>query len=146
MAINETLNSEVPRKLSRCSEESEFVARMYSVAGASRLHQPEEHMDPVAGTRGSVEMQFLGTLQPAARSNKTFEAVEMLCAVLVNSHACQNWLSPERTDVDRARLCINRIIRDTEALSNVILQIRSLLALVPELRWVPTQTALTPIR
>jgi hypothetical protein len=94
----------------------------------SAIGRPPEHTHTIMGSRDSVERRFLENLQPPAHSSKTFEAIEILCAVLVNSHACHNWLSSERDDVDRARLCINRIIRDTEALSKVILQIRSLLS------------------
>jgi PAS domain S-box-containing protein len=54
------------------------------------------------------------------------EVNQPLAAVVFNSHACQRWLSAEPANVDRAKVTVERIIRDANAAADVVSRIRAL--------------------
>lgn len=51
-------------------------------------------------------------------------STETLSAILANGLACQNWLSPDQLNLERARISIGLVIRDVTALSTIISRIR----------------------
>jgi hypothetical protein len=51
-------------------------------------------------------------------------STETLSAVLANGLACQNWLSPDQLNLERARASISLVIRDVTALSKIMARIR----------------------
>ena len=55
------------------------------------------------------------------------EVSEPLAAIVANSHACQRWLSAEPANVERAKITVERIIRDANSAANVVGRIRALL-------------------
>ena len=54
------------------------------------------------------------------------EVNQPLAAVIANSHACQRWLSTEPPNLQRARVTIERIIRDANGAADVVSGIRAL--------------------
>jgi len=54
------------------------------------------------------------------------EINQPLAAVVANGDACESWLSTEPPNLERARLAVQRIIRDGNAAAEVIQRIRSL--------------------
>ena len=54
------------------------------------------------------------------------EVNQPLAAVVANSHACQRWLSVEPANVERAKITVERIIRDANAAADVVSRIRAL--------------------
>jgi hypothetical protein len=54
------------------------------------------------------------------------EVNQPLAAVITNSHACQRWLSTEPPNLQRARITVERIIRDANGAADVVTRIRSL--------------------
>jgi PAS domain S-box-containing protein len=54
------------------------------------------------------------------------EVNQPLAAVITNSHACQRWLSTEPPNLQRARVTVERIIRDANGAAEVVSRIRAL--------------------
>jgi PAS domain S-box-containing protein len=54
------------------------------------------------------------------------EVNQPLAAVIANSHACQRWLSTEPPNLQRARVTVERIIRDANGTADVVSRIRAL--------------------
>ncbi|MDB5605857.1 MAG: ATPase [Bradyrhizobium sp.] len=54
------------------------------------------------------------------------EVNQPLAAVIANSHACQRWLSTEPPNLQRARITVERIIRDANGAAEVVSRIRAL--------------------
>jgi PAS domain S-box-containing protein len=54
------------------------------------------------------------------------EVNQPLAAVIANSHACQRWLSSEPPNLQRARVTVERIIRDANGAAEVVSRIRAL--------------------
>jgi PAS domain S-box-containing protein len=54
------------------------------------------------------------------------EVNQPLAAIVANSHACQRWLSAEPTNVERAKITVERIIRDANSAADVVSRIRAL--------------------
>jgi PAS domain S-box-containing protein len=54
------------------------------------------------------------------------EVNQPLAAVIANSHACQRWLSTEPPNLQRARVTLERIIRDANGAAEVVCGIRAL--------------------
>lgn len=54
------------------------------------------------------------------------EVNQPLAAIVANSHACHRWLSAEPTNIERARITAERIIRDANSAASVVSRIRSL--------------------
>jgi PAS domain S-box-containing protein len=54
------------------------------------------------------------------------EINQPLAAVVTNGHACQGWLSADTPNVERARLILDRVIRDGNAAADVVRRIRAL--------------------
>jgi PAS domain S-box-containing protein len=54
------------------------------------------------------------------------EVNQPLAAVMANSHACQRWLSTEPPNLQRARVTVERIIRDANGAAEVVSRIRAL--------------------
>jgi PAS domain S-box-containing protein len=54
------------------------------------------------------------------------EVNQPLAAVVFNSHACHRWLSAEPTNVERAKITVERIIRDANSAADVVSRIRAL--------------------
>ena len=54
------------------------------------------------------------------------EVNQPLAAVVTNSHACQRWLSAQPPNMERARVTVERIIRDANAAADVVSRIRAL--------------------
>jgi PAS domain S-box-containing protein len=54
------------------------------------------------------------------------EVNQPLAAVIANSHACQRWLSTEPPNLQRARVTVERIIRDANGAAEVVSRIRAL--------------------
>lgn len=54
------------------------------------------------------------------------EVNQPLAAVVANSHACQRWLTAEPPNLDRARITVERIIRDANSAADVVSHIRAL--------------------
>jgi PAS domain S-box-containing protein len=54
------------------------------------------------------------------------EVNQPLAAVIANSHACQRWLSTEPPNLQRARVTVERIIRDANGAADVVSRIRAL--------------------
>jgi PAS domain S-box-containing protein len=54
------------------------------------------------------------------------EVNQPLAAVIANSYACQRWLSTELPNLQRARVTIERIIRDANGAADVVSRIRAL--------------------
>jgi PAS domain S-box-containing protein len=54
------------------------------------------------------------------------EVNQPLAAVITNSHACQRWLSTEPPNLQRARVTVERIIRDANGAADVVSRIRAL--------------------
>ena len=46
--------------------------------------------------------------------------------MIANSHACQRWLSTEPPNLQRARVTVERIIRDANGAADVVSRIRAL--------------------
>ena len=54
------------------------------------------------------------------------EVNQPLAAIVANSHACQRWLSAEPANIERAKITVERIIRDANSAAEVIGHIRAL--------------------
>ena len=54
------------------------------------------------------------------------EVNQPLAAIVANSHACQRWLSAEPANVERAKITVERIIRDANSAADVVGRIRAL--------------------
>jgi PAS domain S-box-containing protein len=54
------------------------------------------------------------------------EVNQPLAAIVANSHACQRWLSAEPANVERAKITVERIIRDANSAADVVAHIRAL--------------------
>jgi PAS domain S-box-containing protein len=54
------------------------------------------------------------------------EVNQPLAAMVANSHACQRWLSAEPPNLERARVIVERIIRDANSAAEVVSKIRAL--------------------
>jgi PAS domain S-box-containing protein len=54
------------------------------------------------------------------------EVNQPLAAVVFNSHACQRWLSADPPNLDRAKITVERVIRDANAAADVVSRIRAL--------------------
>jgi PAS domain S-box len=54
------------------------------------------------------------------------EVNQPLAAVVANSHACQRWLMAEPPNIDRAQRTVERIIRDANAVADIVSRIRAL--------------------
>lgn len=54
------------------------------------------------------------------------EVNQPLAAIVANSHACQRWLSAEPANVERAKITVERIIRDANSAADVVARIRAL--------------------
>jgi PAS domain S-box-containing protein len=59
------------------------------------------------------------------------EVNQPLAAIVANSHACHRWLSAESPNIDRAKVTLERIIRDANAAADVVTRIRALFRHVP---------------
>jgi PAS domain S-box-containing protein len=54
------------------------------------------------------------------------EVNQPLAAVVFNSHACQRWLSADPPNLDRAKITVERVIRDANAAADVVSRVRAL--------------------
>ena len=54
------------------------------------------------------------------------EVNQPLAAIVANSHACQRWLSAEPRELERAKITVERIIRDANSAADVVSRIRAL--------------------
>jgi PAS domain S-box-containing protein len=54
------------------------------------------------------------------------EINQPLSSVVANGHACQTWLSNEPPNIERARITVERIVRDAKGAAEVVRTIRSL--------------------
>src|SRR5262249_12960601 len=54
------------------------------------------------------------------------EVNQPLAAIVANSHACHRWLSVEPANVERAKITVERIVRDANAAADVVSRIRAL--------------------
>jgi PAS domain S-box-containing protein len=54
------------------------------------------------------------------------EVNQPLAAIVANSHACQRWLSAQPANVERAKITVERIIRDANSAAEVVSRIRAL--------------------
>jgi PAS domain S-box-containing protein len=54
------------------------------------------------------------------------EVNQPLAAIVANSHACHRWLSAEPSNVERAKITIERILRDANSAADVVGRIRAL--------------------
>jgi PAS domain S-box-containing protein len=54
------------------------------------------------------------------------EVNQPLAAIVANSHACQRWLNGDPPNMERARITVERIIRDANSAANVVSRIRAL--------------------
>src|SRR5262249_39770931 len=54
------------------------------------------------------------------------EVNQPLAAIVANSHACQRWLSAEPANVERAKITVERILRDANSAADVVARIRAL--------------------
>jgi PAS domain S-box-containing protein len=70
------------------------------------------------------------------------EVNQPLAAIVANSHACYRWLSAEPSNVDRAKITVERIIRDANSAADVVSRIRALFRQSVETR---TSTALPSV-
>jgi PAS domain S-box-containing protein len=62
------------------------------------------------------------------------EVNQPLAAIVANSHAGQNWLSAEPPNVERAKITVERIIRDANSAADVVSRIRALFRQAPDAR------------
>jgi PAS domain S-box-containing protein len=67
------------------------------------------------------------------------EVNQPLAAIVANSHACQRWLSAAAPNIERAKITVERIIRDANSAADVVSHIRALFRQSVETR---TSTAL----
>ena len=54
------------------------------------------------------------------------EVNQPLAAIVANSHACQRWLSAEPPNFERAKITVERVIRDANSAADVVGRIRAL--------------------
>jgi PAS domain S-box-containing protein len=54
------------------------------------------------------------------------EVNQPLAAIVANSYACQRWLSAEPPNVERAKITVERVIRDANSAADVVSRIRAL--------------------
>ncbi len=54
------------------------------------------------------------------------EVNQPLAAIVANSHACQRWLKGDPPNLERARITVERIIRDANSAADVVSRIRAL--------------------
>jgi PAS domain S-box-containing protein len=54
------------------------------------------------------------------------EVNQPLAAIVANSHACHRWLSAEPPNVERAKITVERIVRDANSAADVVSRIRAL--------------------
>jgi PAS domain S-box-containing protein len=54
------------------------------------------------------------------------EVNQPLAAIVANSHACQRWLSAEPPNMERAKITVERVIRDANSAADVVSRIRAL--------------------
>jgi PAS domain S-box-containing protein len=54
------------------------------------------------------------------------EVNQPLAAIVANSHACHHWLSAEPANIERAKITVERIIRDANGAADVVSHIRAL--------------------
>jgi len=62
------------------------------------------------------------------------EVNQPLAAIVANSQACQQWLSVEPPNIERAKTTAERIIRDANSASDVVSRIRALFRQAPDAR------------
>jgi C4-dicarboxylate-specific signal transduction histidine kinase len=89
----------------------------------------------------SVSRELGGTTRATGKlSSRTFQTAPVprlsaavaheinqpLAAILSNAHACQRWLSTESPNLERARLTVDRIIRDGKAAAEIVQKLRTL--------------------
>ena len=60
------------------------------------------------------------------------EVNQPLAAIVANSHACRRWLSAEPTNIERAKITVERIDRDANAAADVVGRIRALFRHTPQ--------------
>jgi PAS domain S-box-containing protein len=60
------------------------------------------------------------------------EVNQPLAAILANSHACLRWLSAEPSNIERAKITAERIIRDAKSAADVVDRIRALFRRAPQ--------------
>ncbi len=54
------------------------------------------------------------------------EVSQPLAAIVANSHACYRWLSADPANIERAKITIERVIRDANSAAEVVSRIRAL--------------------
>jgi PAS domain S-box-containing protein len=54
------------------------------------------------------------------------EVNQPLAAIVANSHACHRWLSADPPNLDRAKITVERIVRDANSAADVVSRIRAL--------------------
>jgi hypothetical protein len=74
--------------------------------------------------RLSAAMQIATVAQLSA--SIAHEINQPLAAVVANGHACAEWLASNPPNVERARVTVDRVIRDGNAVSEVVRRIRAL--------------------
>ena len=60
------------------------------------------------------------------------EVNQPLAAIVANSHACHRWLSAEPSNIRRAKITAERIIRDAKSAADVVDRIRALFRRAPQ--------------
>lgn len=75
------------------------------------------------------------------------EVNQPLAAIVANSHACHHWLSAEPANMERAKITVERIIRDANGAADIVSRIRALFKQSTETRVVtPVSSVITEIR
>src|SRR5262249_22880169 len=54
------------------------------------------------------------------------EVNQPLAAIVANCHACQRWLPAEPSNIERAKITVERVIRDATSAAEVVRRIRAL--------------------
>jgi PAS domain S-box-containing protein len=103
------------------------IAQWYSVSidieDEARARQAEEALretsDKLAKAAQAASLAELS-------ASIAHEVNQPLAAIVANSHACQRWLSAEPANVERAKITVERIIRDANSAADVVSRIRAL--------------------
>src|SRR5262249_23957001 len=80
------------------------------------LREPSDRLAKATQTASLAELQ----------ASIAHEVNQPLAAIVANSNACHRWLSAEPPNIERAKITVERIIRDANSTADVVSRIRAL--------------------
>lgn len=146
--------AEMHRTLSNCFQTGEPFLMRYRRRGKDGIYRwAEGRAEPLRDQDGAIVQWYAVSLdiederqaqealrQASAKLAKATQAASLaelsasiahevnqpLAAIVANSHACERWLAAEPPNFERAKITVERIIRDANSAADVVSRIRAL--------------------